>query len=211
MLFVLVHASIQCRDRNPTRKYYMSNLKKTQLTLPADVVESFGKIEDTEERDTYIVALRAVGWTLQSIAAVTDLTRERIRQIAGSPHVQPAAYTGAWPVPTPPEVEVKAKREYIEPKPETLARLQELYVSARLVRGRTTKYRVEAEEFTKLLYDTHRPIAEGGEGVTLYRLAKRLGVTHAALRFRLARYGYKEPEGNTSKVYRRILEENRAK
>jgi hypothetical protein len=74
------------------------------------------------------------------------------------------------------------------------------------VRSNGTKYRKEAEEYTRLLNQAHVE-----EGVTLYRLAKRLGVTHGALRFRLVRYGYKTPVNATSKVYTPILEKNRIK
>jgi hypothetical protein len=73
-----------------------------------------------------------------------------------------------------------------------------------MVRSNGKKYREEAEEYTKLLNHAHTV-----EGVTLYRLAKRLGVTHGALRFRLVRYGYKKPVTATSKVYTPILKENR--
>jgi hypothetical protein len=45
--------------------------------------------------------------------------------------------------------------------------------------------------------------------VTLYRLAKRLGVTHGALRFRLVRYGYKQAISAESKAYTPILQQNR--
>jgi hypothetical protein len=72
------------------------------------------------------------------------------------------------------------------------------------VRSNGKAYREEAEEYTKLLNYAHTV-----EGVTLYRLAKRLGVTHGALRFRLVRYGYKKPVTATSKVYNPILKENR--
>jgi hypothetical protein len=94
---------------------------------------------------------------------------------------------------------------YIEPTPETLARLLELQPNAQKVRFNSTKFRKEAEEYTALINHAHTI-----ERVTLYRLAKRLGVTHGALRFRLARYGYKEPPTATSRAYQVVLEKNRA-
>jgi hypothetical protein len=93
---------------------------------------------------------------------------------------------------------------YIEPSPETLKRLLELQPYAQQVRSSGKKYRAEAEEYTSLLNHAHTV-----EGVTLYRLAKRLGVTHGALRFRLVRYGYKKTVTATSKVYNPIIKENR--
>jgi hypothetical protein len=102
---------------------------------------------------------------------------------------------------------VKPPREFVEPDPAKLARLLELKPFAQQVRSNGGKYRAEAEEYTALIAEVHLV-----DGVTLYRLAKRLGVTHGALRFRLARYGAKLPQnGGTSKVYNPILAENRAR
>jgi hypothetical protein len=107
-------------------------------------------------------------------------------------------------IPEPPVKQEREKPVYVEPNPDTLARLLELQPYAQQVRSNGKKYREEAEEYTKLLNHAHTV-----EGVTLYRLAKRLGVTHGALRFRLVRYGYKQPVTATSKVYNPIVKENR--
>ena len=109
-------------------------------------------------------------------------------------------------IPEPPIKLEKPKPVYIEPSPETLERLLQLQPYAQQVRSNGKKYRAEAEEYTALLNHAHVV-----EGVTLYRLAKRLGVTHGALRFRLVRYGYKQPITATSKVYNPIVQENRLK
>jgi hypothetical protein len=177
-------------------------IKKHQV-LPTNVKEAFDSILNTETRDAYIRALREADWTLESIAAATDLTRERVRQISLS--AAPAELPEYLSVPTPPLKPERPKPVYVEPSPETLARLLELQPFAQQVRSNGTKYRAEAEEYTALLNHAHTV-----EGVTLYRLAKRLGVTHGALRFRLVRYGYKTPINATSKVYTPILAENRA-
>jgi Zn-dependent peptidase ImmA (M78 family) len=77
---------------------------------------------------------------------------------------------------------------------------------AQQVRSNALRFRAEAEEYTNLLW---KVVSE--EGVTLYRLAKSLGVTHSALRFRLIRYGYIKPSSDVkSKVYQPIAEKNRA-
>jgi transcriptional regulator with XRE-family HTH domain len=181
------------------------NRQKTLLTLPQDVLDTFDTLIDTESRNGYIVALRNRKWTLQSIAEATGISRERIRQIATSGEVYPIPPTGS-PLPWPPEKAKKAPQVFVEPEPETLARLLELQPLAQKVRSNNTNYRAEAEEYTRLINHAHTV-----EGVTLYRLAKRLGVTHGALRFRLARYGYKAPApGSTSKAYVPIKAENRA-
>lgn len=178
-------------------------IKKRLVLLPPEVNNAFATLTDPDQRDDYIRILRSKGWTLEAIAKVCGVSRERIRQIALTPHTN-AITTEALPIPNPPLVEQKPKPVYVEPHPETLARLLELQPYAKQVRSKSTKYRAEAEEYTKLLAHAHFE-----EGVTLYRLAKRLNVTHPAIRFRLARYGYKPSANGTSKVYTPIKTENR--
>lgn len=177
----------------------MTEYRKTQLTLPSDVVKGFESVgNDSETRNHYIAALRRAGWTLQSISEATNITRERVRQIAdAADEVLPDL---SLPVPNPPLKPVKVRKQYVEPDPVKLARLLELQPSAQQNRHNTDEYRQAAEEYTALVWEVHNQ-----DGVTLYRLAKRLGLTHGALRFRLARYGYKKPQdGGVSKVYTRI-------
>jgi len=178
-------------------------IKKNQM-LPQYIYEEFEGLSNTDHRDTLIRSLRSAGWTLEAISAASGITRERVRQIA----LAPSASGVKIPVeiPEPPIKPEKAKPVYIEPTPETLKRLLELQPYAQQVRSNGKKYRAEAEEYTALLNHAHVV-----EGVTLYRLAKRLGVTHGALRFRLVRYGYKQPVTATSKVYTPIVQENRLK
>jgi len=154
--------------------------RKINLTLPNEVREKFGTLGKSERND-YITALRNVGWTLQSISEATGITRERVRQIA----TVEAVGIVFDEIPLPPVVPEKMKPVYIEPSEKTLARLRELQPLASQVRGKSPAFRAEGEEFSRLL--NH---ARTVEGVTMYRLAKRLGVTPASIRFRLARYGY---------------------
>lgn len=156
-----------------------------------------------EIRNAYTRALRNAHWTLQSISEAAGLTRERVRQIV-SEASENEPDVSALPIPEPPRLPQSEPREYIEPDPQKLARLLELKPLAQKVRSNSTAYREEAEEYTRLIAEVHLE-----DGVTLYRLAKRLGVTHGALRFRLARYGYKEPKTGASKVYTPIKKENR--
>lgn len=190
--------------------------QKTNQTLPDELKAQYKKIEAdlrtgmelTELKRTLACELRDKGWTLQSIADLYGVSREMVRQMADKADLD----TGlslldkhGLVAPMPPLKPVKAKREFVEPSPETLSRLLELQPKAQAVRSFSTKFRAEAEEYTALLNHAHTV-----EGVTLYRLAKRLGVTHGALRFRLARYGYKKPVNGTSRVYQPVLSENRA-
>lgn len=175
--------------------------RKTLLELPSEVSSAFDGV-DTEIRNAYVAELRAAGWTLQSISGAAGITRERVRQIVAAAS-DDAEKTGL-PVPTPPEKPKPEPRVFIEPDPEKLARMLELQPLAQKVRANSTNYRDEAEEYTALLAESHLE-----DGVTLYRLALRLGVTHGALRFRLARYGYKHPKEGSSKVYTPIKDANR--
>lgn len=181
----------------------MTTHKKRLIALPPEVVEAFDQITDSDTRDDYIRELRNLGWTLDSIAIVCKVSRERIRQINSNKVA--GEFSNAYPLPAPPLKEIKAKPIYIEPSPEILERLLELKPFAQQVRSNASRYRAEAEEYTRLLAEAH---FEGG--VTIYRLAKRLGVTHPAIRFRLARYGYKPSENGKSKVYNPIKQSHRA-
>jgi transcriptional regulator with XRE-family HTH domain len=162
-------------------------------------------------RAAYIYVLRMKGWKLQALADALGLTRERIRQIESkaSPAlaIRVLADPGSFPVPEldTVEIEVLAPPVYIEPSPEALARLLELKPLAEKVRYDHPQYRKEAEEYSALIWHLYSV-----EGVTLYRLAKRLGVTQGALRFRLARYGYLLPKTGKSPCYTPIKQNNRA-
>lgn len=180
-------------------------------TLPFVTTVALNLVEDKEMRAAYIYVLRMKGWKLQAIADAFGLTRERIRQIESKASPALALHVladpGSFPVPEldTVEIEVLAPPVYIEPSPENLARLIELKPLAQKVRYDHTTYRKEAEEYSALVWHVHSV-----EGVTLYRLAKRLGVTHGALRFRLARYGYLLPKSGKSKCYTPIKQKNRA-
>jgi hypothetical protein len=180
-------------------------LKKNQQ-LPEEIKLYFGTFSDNIKRDKLIKDLVNANWTYEAISSASGLTRERVRQIANAATKLAAEFNFdlGIEIPEPPVKEIKEPPVYIEPNPGTLTRLLELQPYAQLVRANGKKYREEAEEYTKLLNHAHTV-----EGVTLYRLAKRLGVTHGALRFRLVRYGYKKPVTATSKVYTPILKENR--
>jgi transcriptional regulator with XRE-family HTH domain len=179
--------------------------------LPLVAIVALNIIDDKDTRAAYIYALRMKGWKLQAIADALCLTRERIRQIALGASPSATVHILANPVeyPVPEldimEIEVLAPPVYIEPSPEALARLLELKPLAEKVRYDHLQYRKEAEEYSALIWHLYSV-----DGVTLYRLAKRLGVTHGALRFRLARYGYLLPKTGKSSCYTPIKQNNRA-
>lgn len=180
-------------------------IKVKNQTLPKWVGELIAT-SSRNKRDAMIYYLYTVGWTYQAIADASGVTRERTRQICMSmagvaAYMLPETFPmfPAAPVHTP-----KLKKTYVEPSPDTLSRLLALQPAAQKVRSSSKSFRKEAEEYTALLNYAHKI-----EKVTLYRLAKRLGVTHGALRFRLARYGYLSPATGKSKVYKPVSLKNR--
>ena len=180
-------------------------IKKNQQ-LPAEIKDAFSSLAG-DKRNQLIKGLVDNHWTYEAVANASGLTRERVRQIANASRklAEEFNFDLNIEIPEPPVKPERTRPQYIEPNPKTLERLLELQPYAQQVRSNGTKYREEAEEYTALLNHAHTV-----EGVTLYRLAKRLGVTHGALRFRLVRYGYKKPITATSKVYEPIIRKNRA-
>lgn len=195
------------------RKEYVVTTAYVKINhkLPQEVVDAFTKIgSDTQMRNAYIRKLRENQWSLQAIAdAVGGMTRERVRQIVNGIYENSGSASALsssmnFPVPTPPLKPVKEPKVYAEPTEQTLSRLLELQPMAQQVRSHSPKFRKEAEEYTALINHAHTV-----EGVSLYRLAKRLGVTHGSLRFRMARYGYLKNHNSKSTCYKPILEKNR--
>lgn len=182
------------------------------MTLPYNTVDVLlANAYNTDALRAHVFVLREAGWTLESIASPLGMSRERVRQIANLVHDEEGARrdslaNGLTDIPSPPPRPVRERKE-ISPRPrptdENLARLKELQPLVQQVRANSPRYRAEAEEYTKLIAHEHND-----RGVSLYRLAKELGVTHGALRFRLVRYGYKET-ASESRVYKPILESNR--
>ena len=185
--------------------------RRTKLTLPDEVYEQFGYLleYDLDPRDAYMRLLRDEGWTLQSIAdAVGEITRERVRQCIDEMSSEDARKIAIkylkkdarliFYVPEVPTHPLSIPKPVVMPEPETLERLKELQPIASKVRGLSPKHRDEADEYVSLIWHAHTV-----EGVSIYRLAKLLGVTNGALQTRLVRYGYM-PTGGESKSYTRI-------
>ena len=187
--------------------------QRQHLTLP-DVVTTALCLIPVKQKDlraAYVYALRLKGWTLQAVATSLGVTRERVRQLEleASPEivylVQQAP--GSYPIPELPTeiVKVQVGYKYTDPTPETLARLKELQPIAQAIRYNHKQGRVEAEEYTALLWKAHTE-----QGVSVYRLAQLLGITHGAIQFRFARYGYKEIMTGQIKAYKPVKYRNRA-
>ncbi len=148
------------------------------------------------ERDQYIWQLRTeCRWSLDAIGNACGLTRERVRQLVyqiNKTGVQLAFTTQYFPLPiAEPDVRVIVKKQPKQVEPQVLKRLKELHAVASKVRGKSPKYRAEAEELARLLNQ------QVLEGVSIYSLAKALGLTHGAVNFRLVRYGYRKTAGKS--------------
>lgn len=185
----------------------VTRYRKIMLELPPETATLLKTTTDRETLFAHYAALRAGGWTLDSMATVVGISPERVRQLvlkAGTREEALAKSRAAGLV--VPELPVMPERERVhrpEPLPENIERMLELQPYAQMVRANSPRYREEAEEYTKLVDLEHN-----ARGVSLYRLAQLLGVTHGALRFRLVRYGYKSTTSE-SRVYKRIIDENR--
>jgi hypothetical protein len=181
----------------------MAVIKKHQ-TIPGWVELEIQHASKTELMPI-IFNLVNLGWTYESIAKARGISRERVRQLRKkAAGYRIASGDSGIQFPEPPSHLVKLKPSYIEPSPWVLEKLLELQPLAQKVRGSGSAYRKEAEEYTALINHAHMV-----EGVTLYRLAKRLGVTHGAIRFRLVRYGYITPKTGVSGVYKPVAMANR--
>ena len=185
----------------------MTQYVRVNLELPPYIGEAFAAFAskgDRHSRNQLASALWDNRWTLESIARMAGgLSRERVRQIIRATTPEPIDF--GFAIPTPPTKPVREKRVYAEPKPETLSRVLELQPFAQRVRSSSPTFRKESEEYSFLLNKAHVE-----EGVSMYRLAKRLGVTHAALQSRLVRYGYKSVGVSArSRVYNPIKASNR--
>lgn len=185
---------------------------KQPMALPYSTIDVLlAHAYDPEVLRAHIFVLREAGWTLGSIASPLGMSRERVRQISNQvwdfDDARRVSKVGGLEfIPEPPPRHLRERKETVprpQPTEKNLARLLELQPLVQQVRANSPKYRAEAEEYTKLIAHEHND-----RGVSLYRLAKELGVTHGALRFRLVRYGYKQTESE-SRVYKPILESNR--
>jgi predicted DNA-binding protein YlxM (UPF0122 family) len=171
-----------------------SKQKKSQLQLPTDTADLLKTLSMTD-RKAYVKRLCLAGWTYQSVADVFKVSRQAIEQYLKKVDVV-SDYVNGLPIPEVPSDPIyKVQRQEVDSV--VLLELKELHAKAKLVRGKGKKYRHEAELFTKLAWEQTQ------QGVSVYSLAKSLGVTHGALLFRFVRYGYATSDSQ-SKVFRQL-------
>lgn len=180
--------------------------RRLQPRLPASAVAALRALADEARRDAqanyrlngFIKLLNLTGWTNTAIAEAIGVSRERIRQrlhegaeMRGLPEAPPVP-TPPTPMPAPPV------RKRLMVKPEIAGRLVELSDSARTVNGSTRPddpRRADSVELTAMLASLV------AQGVTTTHLADVLGVTHFAIRSRLARHGYRQGPPSIADVH----------
>lgn len=187
----------------------MNKKQKWGLTLPQSVVDALKDLRDNKHKEMfadYVELLREEGWTLASIADPLGMTRERIRQIANSCKSLELANAFAdargWEIPRVPFLAPKYIRKTpipLKPSDETVARLMALKPIAGSVRWTSDKGRAEAEEYVSII------AGEVKRGVSVYMMAKALGVTPLAIRSRLSRYGHMTPTAGGSEKYQAMF------
>lgn len=190
----------------------MTKYRKVLIDLPSETADELITASGSGDRElvkSYVYALRTVGWTFESISRPLGVSRERVRQIYAEVtdprRAERDVEDFGFVVPERPAFPEKLKRAGSpEPSVDGLARLRELQPLVQMVRAKSLNHRAEAEEFAALLNKEH---VDGG--VPLYKLAKYLGVSHAAVRSRLIRYGYMKTTG-TSRAYTPIVSGHRS-
>lgn len=175
-----------------------TNTVKSNHTLPKEVSEVLVNLSLAERR-AYATELVNAGWTLQSIGNELGITREAVRLYTLKQHdTEALSKVKSLPIPPIPTKEIYTTRiKRVQIDPNVLLQLKELHSKAVMVRGKSPKYRDEAEQFTKLAWE------QVEKGITSYALAKAIGISNGALIFRFVRYGYKTTNGQ-SRVFRQL-------
>jgi hypothetical protein len=182
---------------------------RQHLVLPDEVKYALDETHDILLFNAYLAVLKDAGWTLLSLANAINFShretvRLRILKVDEFDKQRIRDFPERYPVPALPMfVQETRVHEPVLLAPEKVKRLLELKPYAELVGSNSPRYREEAEEYVRLLAEAHFQ-----DGVTLYRLAKQLGCTHGALRFRLVRYGYLKTKGK-SKIFKPIIASHR--
>lgn len=177
--------------------------QKHDLTLPKHTGDVLRQM-NVRDKKIYCYLLKQKGWTLQSMANELGITREMIRLYVKSAETDEVYSLEHLDIPDLPVIVIeKVVHEPVKPDSEVVAKLLELQPLAQQVRSSSPNFRKEAEEYTALI------AKEVDRGISVYQLAKALGITYSAILFRLTRYGYKPVGTGTSKSYNSIQEQNR--
>ena len=174
---------------------------RTRQNLPDDVVVILTSLP-VAKRKAYAKLLVNAGWTYSAVAKPLGISRQAVEYYVKEKHsrscykpemLEQVKNLPIPPLPTKPITKVK----FAQVDEDTERKLKELHDIAKQIRGNTSKYREEAEELAKLVWEQME------QGISMYSIAKTLGITTSALAFRLVRYGYKTTNGK-SKTYNQI-------
>ena len=177
-------------------------VQKANQKLPQETKELLLSLSMAERR-AYAKRLVEQGWTSKAVAHVLSVTRQAVNLYLAKVNAEAEAKVKELPIPELPSKAIY-KSELVEAPAEALEKLKELHKVAKLVRGRSQKHRTEADDFTRLAWE------QVSSGVTIYSLAKSLGVTPSSLQFRFVRYGYKTTNGKSG-AYAKIQYDKGAK
>jgi predicted transcriptional regulator len=155
----------------------------TKHTLPEDARQSLQTTDSRAQRDAYITELRDARWSYASIAEPLGLTAEAVRLIVK--RTENPEWSGLLvpPVPERPAKAVKVPRVIPVLSPAQVATLLELKGDAESVRFTHSAGRDASREYSRLIHE-----AVTVHGISMYMVAKQLGVTHGAISQRLDRY-----------------------
>lgn len=164
-----------------------TSIKKKDQVLPEQASEYLRTL-DMSARYKYATKLFLKGWTLVSISRALGVSREAVRLGVMRHKDTDNSYVDTLEVPLPPR---NTKIKYTTPQldEDIKNRLVELHGLAKEVRSVSGKYRKEAEEFTRLVWEQTQ------KGVLLSDITKLLGLASSALGSRLVRYGYLNTTG----------------
>ena len=181
---------------------------KAKIELPQDTIELLKNLP-MRERKAYAKRLVDEGWTYGSIATPLGVTRQAVEsyvklKFKNSYKPEALELVKDLPIPAIPTKPIY-KAQTLEVSADVAKQLKELHDKAKLVRGKGQNFRAEANELTKLLWKLHTE-----QDISVYSLARSLGVTPSSIQFRFVRYGYKTTQGKSG-AYSRISYDKGAK
>lgn len=176
------------RYRLPVPKDFAETLRALAAAAPTGPTGS--ELTDAASRlDSVLMTAWLQGWTLSALAEPLGVSRQRVEDRVQ--RAKPRTDLPPIPVlPRRPNPVRKPPRPRVLIKAELAVELRRMHAVARTVNGATPaghRSRAVSVEFTAVL----QSLIE--QGVSVYTIAKALGVTQAAVWSRLARHGYRTP------------------
>lgn len=173
--------------------------------VPDGFAETLRSLRRTRDRRLAMTLRLAAqeGWTYVALAQPLGITRERVRQLANGA----TGHANGVDIPPPPYRPDPEPKPAPPPPPPALGKdevghLRRMWKKVKTVNGATPvdhPLRELSQQFTGELAAAH------DRGVSVYMLAKQLGVSHGAIRFRLGRHGHLPlPPSMRDQLYRGV-------